>query len=239
MATITNTPAIAGKMTTPVARVLIVEDELLIADNLEDILLEAGYAVVGIAVSVQEAQELLVDHQPDVVLLDIYLKGGETSLNFARTLRAQHIPFIYISANANDGVLDTIKATQPHGYIVKPFRTKDILYTLEIAFYRHAHSLEQKLREEKMLQISLTNALTEASDWTQKLLNVATYLQPFIPFDLITISLEDGKHTRSCSFFRIGLNEYQTIQPVDFLRMTGLTEQKYDQLRAEIPPLKA
>ena len=238
MPTITNTPAIAGKMTTPVARVLIVEDELLIADNLEDILLEAGYAVVGIAVSVQEAQELLVDHQPDVVLLDIYLKGGETSLEFARTLRAQHIPFIYISANANEGVLDTIKATQPHGYIVKPFRTKDILYTLEIAFYRHAHSLEQKLREEKMLQISLTNALTEASDWTQKLLNVATYLQPFIPFDLITISLEDGKNTRSCSFFRIGLNEYQTIQPVDFLRMTGLTEQKYDQLRAEIPPVE-
>jgi transcriptional regulator with GAF, ATPase, and Fis domain len=237
MPTSTN-PAIAGRPINPAARVLIVEDELLIADNLEDILLEAGYTVVGIAVSVQEAQELLVEHQPDLVLLDIYLKGGETSLDFARILGVQHIPFIYISANANDGVLDKIKATQPYGYIVKPFRTKDILYTLEIAFYRHAHSLEQKLREEKMLQISLTNALTEPSDWTQKLLNVATYLQPFIPFDLITLSLDEGKTSRSCSFFRIGLNEYQTIHPVDLLRMTGLTAQKYDQLRTEIPSLE-
>ncbi|QDK77535.1 response regulator [Spirosoma sp. KCTC 42546] len=229
--------AVAGKTVNPGARVLIVEDELLIADNLEDILLDAGYTVVGIAVSVQEAQDLLADHQPDLVLLDIYLKGGETSLDFARTLRAQHIPFIYISANANDGVLHEIKATQPYGYIVKPFRSKDILYTLEIAFYRHAHSLEQKLREEKMLQISLTNALSEVNDWVQKLLNVATCLQPFIPFDLITLSLDEGKTTRSCSFFRIGLNEYQTIHSVDFLRMTGLTAQKYDQLRAELPPL--
>ncbi|GAB4021301.1 hypothetical protein GCM10028773_29590 [Spirosoma koreense] len=221
----------------PVARVLIVEDELLIADNLEDILLEAGYTVVGIAVSVQEAQELLVEHQPDLVLLDIYLKGGETSLEFARTLGGQHIPFIYISANANDSVLDKIKATQPYGYIVKPFRTKDILYTLEIAFYRHAHSLEQKLREEKMLQIALTNALSEPGDWTQRLLNVATYLQPFIPFDFLTLSLDEAKATRSYSFFRIGPNEYQTIHPADFLRMTGLTAQKYDQLRADLPPL--
>ena len=219
-------------------RVLIVEDEFLIADSLKDILEEAGYVVVGLADSVAEAQHLIAEHQPNLVLLDIYLKAGERSLNLARTLHDQHIPFIFISANSNESVLEEVTTTQPSGYIVKPFRKKDLLYTLEIATYRHAHGLEHKLRKEQSLQIALTDALSADVHWDEKLLSVAQLLQPYIPFDLVIMALEDPDTTRACSFFRLGFDEYQTIRPPDFLRMTGLSTEQYAVLRVELPSLE-
>ena len=230
-----NEPILPTKLPHAAGRVLIVEDEFLIADSLKDMLEEAGYTVVGLADSVAEAQELLEAHQPTLVLLDIYLKGGERSLDLARLLQAQHIPFVYISANSNESVLEEVATTQPAGYIVKPFRKKDLLYTLEIAAYRHAHGLEQKLRKEQALQIALTDALSANVDWDEKLLSVARLLQPAIPFDLVILSLEDPETTRACSFFRLGFDEYQTIRPADFLRMTGLSPERYAVLRAEQP----
>ncbi len=239
MPTLAN-PVTIRKTALTTAKILIVEDELLIADSLQDILQEAGYAVVGIADSVAKALAIISQQPPNLVLLDIYLKGGETSLALARTLQAWSIPFVYISANANDGVQEEVKLTQPYGYIVKPFRQKDVLYALEIATYRHAHSLEQKLREEQALQINLTNALSEAGDWEQKLLTMITHIQPFIPFDLVILGLEEkGESTWAYAFFRIGQTEYQTIRPADFLRMTGLSSEKYDQLRTEMVPAES
>jgi transcriptional regulator with GAF, ATPase, and Fis domain len=217
------------------ARVLIVEDEFLIADSLKDLLEEAGYVVVGIADSVAEATQLLEEHQPTLVLLDIYLKAGETSLDLARTLHARHIPFIYISANSSERVLNEVTTTQPHGYVVKPFRKKDLLYTIEIAAYRHAHGLEQKLRQEQSLHMAITDALSAAVEWEQKLLSVAQLLQPHVPFDFMIIGLEGGEDTRICSFFRIGFEEYQTIRLADFMRMTGLSADLYATLRGEMP----
>jgi DNA-binding NtrC family response regulator len=217
------------------ARVLIVEDEFLIADSLKDLLEEAGYVVVGIADTVAEATQLLAEHQPTLVLLDIYLKGGETSLDLARTLHAQHIPFIYISANSSEQVLSEVTTTQPHGYVVKPFRKKDLLYTIEIAAYRYAHGLEQKLRQEQRLQTAITEAFAAAVEWEDKLLSVAQLLQPHVPFDFIIIGLEGGEDTRICSFVRIGFEEYQMVRVPDFLRMTGLSADQYTALRIEQP----
>jgi len=217
------------------ARVLIVEDEFLIADSLKDMLEEAGYVVVGIADSVAEATQLLEEHQPTLVLLDIYLKAGETSLGLACTLHTQHIPFIYISANSSERVLNEVTATQPNGYVVKPFRKKDLLYTLEIAAYRHAHGLEQKLRQEQSLHTAITEALSAAVEWEQKLLSVAELLQPHVPFDLMLIGLEGEEGTRACNFLRIGFEEYQTIRMADFRRMTGLSADQYIALRVEMP----
>jgi transcriptional regulator with GAF, ATPase, and Fis domain len=217
------------------ARVLIVEDEFLIADSLKDLLEEAGYVVVGIADSVAEATQLLAEHQPTLVLLDIYLKAGETSLDLARTLHDRHIPFIYISANSNERILNEVTTTQPHGYVVKPFRKKDLLYTIEIAAYRHAHGLEQKLRQEQSLHTAITDALSAAVEWEQKLLRVAQLLQPHVPFDLMLIGLEGGEETRACNFFRIGFEEYQTIRMTDFIRMLGLSADLYAARRVEMP----
>ncbi|AUD07162.1 hypothetical protein CWM47_04515 [Spirosoma pollinicola] len=201
---------------------LIVEDEYIIANDLGLILRVAGYPVLGVADSVAEALTLIARQRPDMVLLDIYLKGKETGIDLAKQLEDKGIPFIYISANDNKSVLEQVKATQPSGYIVKPFREKDILTTLEISRYRHAHSVEMRLREEKALQISLTDALSAMESWEQKLLNAARLLQPYIPFDFLTIQYQKKGINHSYNFYQIGFDEYKALTLSDLQPMTGI-----------------
>jgi DNA-binding NtrC family response regulator len=203
-------------------QVLIVEDEYIIANDLELILHEAGYSVLGVAESVAEALTLIARQTPDMVLLDIYLKGKETGIDLAKQLEDKAIPFIYISANDNKSVLEAVKATQPSGYIVKPFREKDILTTLEISRYRHAHSVEMRLREEKALQIDLTEALSEPGGWEKKLLNAAMLLQPHVPFDFLIVQYRKNDSKYCYNFYRVGFEEYQTLSLTDLQPMTGV-----------------
>ena len=208
-------PLVPPIASTLICKILIVEDEYIIANDLELILTEAGYPVIGVADSVAEALVLMEEQKPDIVLLDIYLKGRETGIDLARQLEELGIPFIYISANDNRSVLEAVKATQPIGYIVKPFREKDILTTLEVSRYRHAHSVEMKLREEKVLQIALTDALSATGNWEQKLLNAAKVLQPHIPFDFISIQYQKKDTFNLFNYYRVASDEYQTINLAD------------------------
>lgn len=194
-------------------KILIVEDEYLIASNLEIILQDAGYPVIGIANSVVKALAIIENQRPDMVLLDIYLKGDETGIELAKKLEKVGIPFIYISANDNQSVLESVKVTQPSGYIVKPFREKDILTALEIGRYRHSHGVELKLREEKALQIALTDALSEKGNWDDKLLSIAKLFLKHIPFDFLTIRRQRLDVIDTFNYYRVGYEEYQILTP--------------------------
>jgi transcriptional regulator with GAF, ATPase, and Fis domain len=213
--------------------ILIVEDEFLIADDLALILGEAGYPVIGIADSVAKALNLMERQRPDMVLLDIYLKGKATGIDLARLLEDENIPFIYISANDNRSVLEEVKTTRPCGYLVKPFRQKDLLTTLEISRYRHAHSVETKLREEKTLQVALTDALSEPGNWEQKLLEAAVLLQPHIPFDYLTIRHRQPEADRNFQYYRVGFAEYQTIEGADLQRLAQLAPDQLLRLQTD------
>ena len=122
-------------------KILIVEDKFVEAEYLRLMLTKADYNVTGIAHSVVQAQELIKRERPDFVLLDIFLKGKLTGIDLARQLEKENIAFVYLSANSNEEILNQAKATQPYGFLVKPFREKDLLITLEIARYRHEHLL--------------------------------------------------------------------------------------------------
>lgn len=117
--------------------ILVVEDELVVANDIRLTLERAGYTVVGIARSFHSAMETINAVQPGLVLLDIFLKGDLTGIDLATQLNKKDIPFVYLSANCNTSVLEMAKVTQPSGFIVKPFREKDLLVTLDIARYRH------------------------------------------------------------------------------------------------------
>ncbi|GAB3800041.1 hypothetical protein GCM10028819_24560 [Spirosoma humi] len=221
---------------TSACKILIVEDEYIIANDLELILDEAGYPVIGVADSVAEALTLMGQQTPDIVLLDIYLKGKETGIDLAKQLEELSIPFIYISANDNKSVLEAVKATQPIGYIVKPFREKDILTALEISRYRYAHSVEMRLREEKALQIALTDALSTPTDWEQKLLSAAMILQSQVPFDFLSIQYQKKGTTQCFNYYRVGFEEYQTIRLTDIQQMTATNVDQLLQLQTEHVP---
>ena len=126
-------------------RILIVEDQFIEANNLQLILERAGYYVCSIARSVPIALAIIEEEKPDLVLLDIYLQGPQTGIDLARQLREMGIAFVYLSANSNKEILETAKATHPYGFLVKPFREKDVLVTLDIAHYLHRHNLASKL----------------------------------------------------------------------------------------------
>jgi two-component system, NtrC family, response regulator HydG len=123
-------------------KILIVEDEFIVANDLKMILKKAGYDVVGIAASAPQARQLIHDKKPHWVLLDIILKGNETGIDLAAELKPQNIPFLFISANTNQTILEAVKKTEPYGFMVKPFREKDLLVMLDIAKYKFA--IEQK-----------------------------------------------------------------------------------------------
>ncbi len=115
-------------------KILIVEDQFIEANNLRLILDREGYTVIPIASSFAEAIEMLDRHNPDMVLLDIYLDGTLTGIDIAKILVARKIPFVYLSANSNRKIFLAAKATKPFGFLVKPFRKRDVLATLEVAF---------------------------------------------------------------------------------------------------------
>ncbi|QIP13861.1 sigma 54-interacting transcriptional regulator [Spirosoma aureum] len=203
--------------------VLIVEDEFLVANDLRVIVKQAGYKVTGIAASVEEANENLQKQKPDLVLLDIRLKGILSGIDFARKLRAENIAFVYISANSSQKVLEEAKSTDPYGFIVKPFREKDLLVALDIAWYRHQHSLESKLRQEELLQKQLTKITTDPSGAEQKLLKIARVIQPYIPFDFIASKPwpDNAGQFKDIGYLRIGFDEYQFIGEKELMTITG------------------
>lgn len=122
-------------------KILIVEDQFIEADNLRSILRKAGYIVCKMARSVPEGIQIVESEKPDLVLLDIRLKGELTGIDLAKILKEKNIAFVFLSANSNKQILDAAKATKPYGFLVKPFREKDVLVMLDVAWYLHRENL--------------------------------------------------------------------------------------------------
>lgn len=120
-------------------RVLIVEDEPVIASDIEMTLAGDDFQVVGIAYNSTKAIDLLHRVQPDIVLLDIAIRGDKDGIDIAGIINDRYaIPFIYVTSFADRDTLDRAKATLPSGYIVKPFKDRDIISAIEMAIYRHS-----------------------------------------------------------------------------------------------------
>ena len=128
------------------ARVLIVEDERIVAKNLERRLTELGYEVSGSAASGEEALELCDRAPPDVVLMDIHLAGELDGTETARRVWERfQIPVVYVTAYADTATLDEAKITEPYGYVVKPFRPEQIHAALQLALERRSRETGEPL----------------------------------------------------------------------------------------------
>ena len=126
--------------------ILIVEDENIVAKDIENTLKRMGYTVTGIASSGEEALKKVTNKQPDLVLMDIKLKGNMDGIEAAKQLRSNfNIPVVFLTSYSDEETLQRAKATEPYGFILKPFSEDDIHSTIEIAVYKHI--IEKKLRE--------------------------------------------------------------------------------------------
>ena len=115
------------------AKILIVEDQFIEANNLRLILKKNGYTVCTIARSVPEALNVIEKEKPVLVLLDIQLDGPLTGIDLAKMLVEKGIGFVYLSANSDQRILKAAGATRPYGFLVKPFREKEVLVMIDVA----------------------------------------------------------------------------------------------------------
>jgi two-component system cell cycle sensor histidine kinase/response regulator CckA len=120
------------------ARILVVDDEIIIARELEARLVTLGYQVMGIASTGREAVDLTHRSNPDLVLMDIILKGDMDGIEAADEIRMRWgTPVIYVTAFADEPTLRRAKITEPFGYIVKPFSERELRANIEMALYKH------------------------------------------------------------------------------------------------------
>lgn len=126
-------------------KILIVEDEGIVAKDIKKRLENLGYTVPAIVPSGEEAIRAAKEN-PDLVLMDIVLKGDIDGIKAAEIIRAQfNIPVVYVTAHADNRVLQRAKATEPYGYILKPFEDRELHTTIEMALYKY--KMEKKVKE--------------------------------------------------------------------------------------------
>jgi len=127
-------------------RVLIVEDEPVIAENISMYLNNNDFEVSGIAYDSDEANEQLQNNTPDAAILDVNLESDEDGIDIAcRINQLYQIPFLFLTSYSDKNTLHRAKTVNPSGYIVKPFNEKTLLASLEIAISNHATDLNRKM----------------------------------------------------------------------------------------------
>lgn len=218
-------------------KILIVEDESLVGHHLKLILTGAGYKVTGISESVSEALAALDGQKPDMVLLDIRLKGAQNGIDLARKLTERNMAFVYLTANFQGSLLEEAKATMPFGFIVKPFREDDLLTALDVAFYRYQNSLDSSRHQEMKLNQKLKDINNYGGDTVQKLLKVSENLQTHIPFDYLNFIIRKAGEVMvtSIGFLRVGFDEYQILGEQEILNITGLDQKKLTNIYGSLP----
>lgn len=129
-------------------RILIVEDEPLIAEDIASVVERDDYTVSAIVYSKEDALIELNENLPDIVLLDINLDGEMHGIDIAEKINSVYnIPFIFITSYSDKHTLERAKFTEPSGYIVKPFNDAGLTSTLEIALFNHAQKNKRKFPE--------------------------------------------------------------------------------------------
>lgn len=166
-------------------RILVVEDQFIEANNLQIMLENAGHEVCPIARSGAEALKTIEEQSPDLVLLDIFLKGRLTGIDIAKALRERNIAFIYISANSDRRTFEAAKATQPYGFLVKPYREKDVLNTIEIALHLQANTIKQnntpQLSEPGSNEVFSTDVVKGIIGWDKSLKDIISQVEIVAP----------------------------------------------------------
>ena len=128
--------------------ILVVEDESIVAEDIKNVLLMEGYLVCGIACSGDLALKKVNEHHPDLILMDINLKGNMDGIETSRKIREQlDIPIIYLTAFSEKDTIDRAKLTNPMGYLVKPINRRDMCIAIEITLYKHR--ADKKINEER------------------------------------------------------------------------------------------
>ena len=204
------------------ARILIVEDERIVAFNIQGRLEELGYTVVAITSSGEEAIKIIDNKRPDLVLMDIKLKGKIDGIEAAERIRHQfQIPVIYLTAYTDEETLNRAKLTEPYGYILKPFEARNLGSTIEMALYKY--QIEQQLREREQWLTTTLKSIGDAVIATDNQ-GLVTFMNPVA--ETITLWKQEEVLGQELSQFFHTINETtrETVEnPIKLALTQGLT----------------
>lgn len=142
-------------------KILVVEDEVIVAKTIISQLNQLGYMVTDTASSGAMAIAKVTETQPDLILMDIVLKGTMDGVTAAAQIRELvDIPIIYLTAYADDSTLQRVKATHPFGYIVKPFTADDLRVAVEIGLFKH--QVARELQDNRDQLATLLRSMSDA-----------------------------------------------------------------------------
>ncbi|WP_321421270.1 PAS domain S-box protein [uncultured Methanobacterium sp.] len=126
-------------------KILLVEDESIEAMDIKHTLESFGYEVPYIATSGEEAVEKALEIMPDLILMDIVLKGDIDGVEAASMIKDLNIPFIYLTAHSEENTIERAKLTEPQGYIIKPYAVSELKYAIDLAIYKN--KMEKEFKE--------------------------------------------------------------------------------------------
>ena len=143
-------------------RVLIVEDDPIITEDIKDMLTSVNYQVVATAYDKEEALEAIDQIKPDLVLLDINLDGNYEGFEVAEYInKTRKIPFLYLTSYSGKEVIDKAKQTLPMGYIVKPFNERELFSSIEIALHNFSKFILPLELNRDIINNLIVNPLTQ------------------------------------------------------------------------------
>ncbi len=147
------------------ARILIVEDESIVALDIHDRLTNLGYEIVDITATGKKALAAALKYQPDLILMDIHLRGDIDGIETSSQIKTRlDVPIIFLTAFADEKTLERAMLTEPFGYIIKPFEERELVVAIETALYKH--SMEKALREnEERYMLALRGTNDGIWDW--------------------------------------------------------------------------
>ena len=192
------------------ARILVVEDDRVVARDIEQQLSRIGHVVVATAARGEDALPLARNTQPDLVLMDIRLEGALDGIDAAQQIRQDcRIPVVFLTAYADDDTLRRASLTEPFGYLLKPFEENQLRTVIEMALYKHA--AERKLRESERRYVTTLSSIGDAVIATDEQTRI-TFMNP-VAEALTGWPLGDAAGRPLAEVFRIVSEE--TRQTVD------------------------
>lgn len=128
-------------------KILIVEDNVIIADDMQSMLEEIGYEIVDNVIVYEQAVEVLKTEQVDLVLIDIILASDKTGIDLGKHIRENYdIPFIFVTSNSDRATVENAKTVKPNGYLVKPFEQQDLYTSIEIALSNFIYGKQRNIQ---------------------------------------------------------------------------------------------
>ncbi|MHB9041055.1 MAG: PAS domain S-box protein, partial [Melioribacteraceae bacterium] len=146
--------------------ILLVDDDVLIAESNKFILKKAGYNIAGIATEGLQAIKLAKEKQPDLILMDVNLGNSMDGITAAEEIQKfADIPFIFLTAYSDNATIERAKKVGPFGYLIKPFDNRELVVAIETSLYKH--SFDKKIKEQELLFRTVANFAYEWEFWLQ------------------------------------------------------------------------